>query len=197
MGHLDKLEALIRKHHGTVLSKELDAYEIPRTYLQMMVTEGKLEQVSRGVYVSIDAVEDEMYALQTKYKKLVYSHETALFLHDLSDRNPINYTATVPSGYKVVPTISDRFKIFYIKKELHELGVVTIDTAFGNQIRTYDVERTICDIVRSKSRIDVQIMNEALRRYVKMKSADYSLLLDYAKTLRVDTILKEYMELLL
>jgi predicted transcriptional regulator of viral defense system len=180
-----------------VLSKELDAYEIPRTYLQMMVTEGKLEQVSRGVYVSIDAVEDEMYALQTKYKKLVYSHETALFLHDLSDRNPINYTATVPSGYKVVPTISDRFKIFYIKKELHELGVVTIDTAFGNQIRTYDVERTICDIVRSRSRIDVQIMNEALRRYVRMKSADYSLLLDYAKALRIDTVLKEYMELLL
>ena len=164
MNYLEKLEKLIQNQHGTVLSADLDLHEIPRTYLQMMVEEGKLERVERGVYVSTDALEDELFFMQKKYPKLIYSHETALYMHGISDRTPFEYSATVPSGYKVVESVADRFKIYYIKKELHELGVETIKSSHGNTIRTYDVERTICDLIRSRSRIDVQILNDALKR---------------------------------
>jgi predicted transcriptional regulator of viral defense system len=197
MNYLEKLEKLIQKQHGTVLSADLDIYEIPRTYLQMMVAEGKLERVDRGVYVSIDAIVDEMYAMQTKYPKLIYSHETALYLHGLSDRTPFEYSASVPSGYKVVGSVADRFKIYYIKKELHELGVETVRSSHGNPIRTYDVERTVCDLIRSRSRIDVQILNDALKRFVKLKSADHSILLEYARKLKVEAVLKNYLEVLI
>lgn len=197
MNYLEKLEKLIQKQHGTVLSADLDIYEIPRTYLQMMVAEGKLERVDRGVYVSIDAIEDEMYAMQTKYQKLIYSHETALYLHGLSDRTPFEYSASVPSGYKVVGSVADRFKIYYIKKELHELGVETVKSSHGNPIRAYDVERTVCDLIRSRSRIDVQILNDALKRFVKLKSADHSILLEYARKLKVEAVLKSYLEVLI
>ncbi len=197
MNYLEKLEKLIQKQHGTVLSADLDLYEIPRTYLQMMVAEGKLERVNRGVYVSIDAIEDEMYAMQTKYPKLIYSHETALYLHGLSDRTPFEYSASVPSGYKVVRSVADRFKIYYIKKELHELGVETMKSSHGNPIRAYDVERTVCDLIRSRSRIDIQILNDALKRFVKLKSADHSILLEYARKLKVEAVLKSYLEVLI
>lgn len=197
MNYLEKLEKLIQKQHGTVLSADLDLYEIPRTYLQMMVAEGKLERVDRGVYVSIDAIEDEMYAMQTKYPKLIYSHETALYLHGLSDRTPFEYSASVPSGYKVVGSVADRFKIYYIKKELHELGLETMKSSHGNPIRAYDVERTVCDLIRSRSRIDVQILNDALKRFVKLKSADHSILLEYARKLKVEAVLKSYLEVLI
>ena len=197
MNYLEKLEKLIQKQHGTVLSADLDIYEIPRTYLQMMVAEGKLERVDRGVYVSIDAIEDEMYAMQTKYPKLIYSHETALYLHGLSDRTPFEYSASVPSGYKVVGSVADRFKTYYIKKELHELGLETMKSSHGNPIRAYDVERTVCDLIRSRSRIDVQILNDALKRFVKLKSADHSILLEYARKLKVEAVLKSYLEVLI
>jgi predicted transcriptional regulator of viral defense system len=197
MNYLEKLEKLIQKQHGTVLSSDLDLYEIPRTYLQMMVADGKLERVDRGIYVSTDAIEDEMYSMQTKYPKLIYSHETALYLHGLSDRTPFEYSASVPSGYKVVGSMAERFKIYYIKKELHELGVETVQSSHGNPIKTYNIERTICDLIRSRNRIDVQILNEALKRFVKLKSADLSMLMDYAKKLRIDAVLKNYLEVLL
>lgn len=197
MNYLKKLEELIQKQHGTVLSADLDLYEIPRTYLQKMVAEGKLERVDRGIYVSTDAIEDELFSMQTKYPKLIYSHETALYLHGLSDRTPFEYSASVPSGYKVVGSVADRFKIYYIKKELHELGVETIRSSHGNPIRTYNVERTICDLIRSRSRIDVQILNDALKRFVKLKSADLSILMDYAKKLKIDAVLRNYLEVLL
>lgn len=197
MNYREKLEKLIQKQRGTILSADLDLYEIPRVYLQMMVAEGKLERVDRGVYVSSDSIEDEMYSMQTKYSKLIYSHETALYLHGLSDRTPFEYSASVPSGYKVVGSVADRFKIYYIKKELHELGVETVKSSHGNPIRTYNVERTICDLIRSRNRIDVQILNEALKRFVKLKSADISILMDYAKKLKIDAVLKNYLEVLL
>jgi len=197
MKHLEKLEELINKQHGTVMSADLDLYDIPRTYLQMMVADGKLERVERGVYVSTDAIEDEMYSMQIKYPKLIYSHETALYLHGLSDRTPFEFSASVPSGYKVVRAVAERFKIYYIKKELHELGVETIQSSHGNPIKAYNIERTVCDIIRSRSRIDIQILNEALKRFVKLKSSDLSLLMDYAKKLKIDTVLKNYLEVLL
>lgn len=197
MNYLEKLEKLIQKQHGTVLSADLNLYEIPRTYLQMMVADGKLERVDRGIYVSTDAIEDEMYSMQTKYPKLIYSHETALYLHGLSDRTPFEYSASVPSGYKVVGSMAEQFKIYYIKKELHELGVETVQSSHGNPIKTYNIERTICDLIRSRNRIDVQILNEALKRFVKLKSADLSMLMDYAKKLRIDAVLKNYLEVLL
>lgn len=197
MNYLDKLEELIKKQHGTVMSADLALYEIPRTYLQMMVAEGKLERVERGVYVSTNAIEDELFYMQSKYAKLIYSHETAAYLHGISDRAPFEHSASVPSGYKVVGSVTDRFKIYYIKRELHELGVKTINSSHGNPIRTYNIERTICDLIRSRSRIDIQILNDALRRFVKLNSVDYSVLMDYARRLNVETILKNYLEVLI
>ncbi|MHC6180913.1 type IV toxin-antitoxin system AbiEi family antitoxin domain-containing protein [Clostridium sp. JNZ X4-2] len=132
-----------------------------------------------------------------KYPKLIYSHETALFIHGLSDRTPFEYSVTVPSSYKVVKSISESNKIHYIKNELHSLGVTTAKTSFRNNIRLYNVERTICDIVRSRNRVDIQILNEALKRYIKLKSADFTLLGEYAKKLHIDKIMKKYMEVLL
>jgi predicted transcriptional regulator of viral defense system len=197
MNYLEKLGELVQKHHGTILSADLDKNQIPRVYLQMMVAEGNLERVGRGVYVSVDSIEDEMYAMQTKYPNIIYSHETALFIHGLSDRTPFEYSASVPSGYKVVMNIAERFKIYYIKKEFHELGVVIASSSFGNPIKVYSIERTLCDIIRSRNRMDIQILNQALRRFVELKSADYSMLMDFTKKFRIEAVLKQYLEVLL
>ena len=197
LNNLEKLKKLIQKQHGTILSADLDRNGIPRVYLRRMIDEGKLERVGRGIYVSVDSIEDEMYSMQTKYPKLIYSHETALYLHGLSDRTPFEYSASVPSGYKVEGYLADRFKIYYVNKELHNQEVETVKSNHGNPIRTYTLERTICDLIRSRSRIDVQILNDALKRFVKLKSADYSILMDQAKRLKVDSVLKNYLEALL
>jgi predicted transcriptional regulator of viral defense system len=197
MNHLKKLENLISEQMGTVLSSDLEKYEIPRTYLSLMVSEGTLERVSRGVYTLKDTLEDEMYIMQSKYPKLIFSHETALFLYGLSDRTPYEYSATVPSGTKVVSTISSRFKIYYIKKEFHDLGVEELKTTFGHSIKVTSLERTICDIVRSKSRIDIQIFSEALKRFSKTKTINYYLLNEYSKKFNIEKNMRMYMEVLL
>lgn len=197
MDYIKRIQNIIKEQNGTLLSSDLDENEIPRTYLSMMVAEGEIERMGRGIYVASDLLEDEMYIMQKKYPKLIYSHETALFMQELSDRTPFEYSATVPSGYKVVSNISEIFKIYYIKKDLHTMGVIEGETSFGNTIRLYNVERTICDTLRSRNRIDVQIFSDALKRVAKKKQLDSILLLEYARKLNIESILNAYMEVLL
>ncbi|QUH26412.1 type IV toxin-antitoxin system AbiEi family antitoxin domain-containing protein [Serpentinicella alkaliphila] len=197
MNYIEKLESYIKQKNGTILTSDLVDLNIPRVYLSKLVEMGKLERVSRGVYVSPETIEDEMYYMQCKYPRIIYSHETALFIHNLTDRTPFEYSATVPSSYKVVKNISENFKIYYIKRDLHSLGIIDGITSFGNKIKVYNVERTICDIVRSRNKIDIQIVNEALKGYIKLKSTDYRLLLEYARKFRVEKLIKGYMEVLL
>lgn len=196
MNYIKRIEKIINEQNGTLLSLDLDKNKIPRTYLSIMVAEGKIERIGRGIYVLTDLLEDEMYIMQKKYPNLIYSHETALFLHELSDRTPFEYSATVPSGYKVVSTISEMSKIYYIKKELHLMGAIEGKTSFGNTIKVYNVERTICDILRSRNRMDIQIFSDALKRVVKKKHLDYVLLVKYARKFKVEKILNTYMEVL-
>jgi predicted transcriptional regulator of viral defense system len=115
MNYIKRIEKIIHDQNGTLLSSDLDKYDIPRTYLSMMVADGKIERIDRGIYVLPDMLEDEMFIFQRKYPNIIYSHETALFLHDLSDRTPFGYSATVTSGYKVVDGLKERFNIYYIK----------------------------------------------------------------------------------
>ena len=197
MDYIKRIENIINKQNGTLLSLDLDKNKIPRTYLSMMVSEGKIERIGRGIYVLPDLLEDEMLILQKKYPNLIYSHETALFLHELSDRTPFEYSVTVPSGYKVVNAISEKSKIYYVKKELHLMGTAEGKTSLGNTLSIYNVERTICDILRSRNRIDIQIFSDALKRVAKKKNLDYALLMEYAKKLNVEKILNTYMEVLI
>jgi hypothetical protein len=103
----------------------------------------------------------------------------------------------VPSGYKVVENISESFKLYYIKNDLYLMGTTKIKNNFGNRITVYSIERTLCDVLRSRHRIDSQIVSDALKRVVKIKSLDYMLLSDYAKAFNVEKILNTYIEVLL
>ena len=139
MNHIERLEALIKEKNGTLLASDLKGTNIPREYLKILVECGKLERVYRGVYVSPETFEDVMYYMQHKYPKIIYSHETALYFHGLTDRTPMIYSIPVPSDYKVLKTNFENFKIYYIKMGLYNLGMTDSATSFGNNIKVYNV----------------------------------------------------------
>jgi predicted transcriptional regulator of viral defense system len=163
----------------------------------MLVEEEKLIRTSPGVYQSPDAWEDKLYAYQQKKKHMIYSHDTALYLHGLSDRDPIHYGVTLPTGYNTSQIKQIDLITYTIKTSLFELGKMTMKSPFGNDITVYDKERTICDIIRSRSRIDKQILHDGLKRYVKDTSKNLNNLLEYAKKMGIDNVLRNYMEILL
>jgi len=197
MDYRMKLEKLIAEKNGLVLTKDLVREGIPRQYLSLFTKEELLERVAPGVYVDQETFEDELYYLQARNTRIVFSHETALFIHDLTDRDPIHYSVTIPAGYNGSNLRKAGIKVYSVKKELYEAGIIEAQTSFGRKIRIYDMERTICDIVRSRSKIDNSIMTDALKRYSKRSDKSISLLLHYGESFGISNRLREYMEVLL
>ena len=193
----NKLKDIINKYDGIITTNLVEQNGIHREYLNSLVKAGEIERVSHGVYISPDLWEDMLYINQLKREKMIYSHETALYLHDLTDRDPLHYIVTVPQGYNSSKLKEEGFRIYSIKKEWFDLGIITKETVFGNEVRTYDMERTICDILRARNKIDATIIGESLKRYFSRKDKDLNKLMKYAKELKIQNILRTYMEVLL
>ena len=183
MNYQDKLERLIEGKDGLILTKEVEKAGIPRQYLNLLVKETKLERVAHGVYLTPDTFDDEMYRLQAKNQRAIFSHETALYLHDLTDRDPIEWSVTVPYGYNATHLRNEGVKVYTVKKSLYQMGVTELRTIYGRPIKAYNKERTICDIIRNRNNMDIAILNEAIKRYLDTKDKNIPLLLRYAKEL--------------
>ncbi|KJS01932.1 MAG: abortive phage infection protein [Peptococcaceae bacterium BRH_c4a] len=197
MTGINKLEALLKSSKGVITAKLADAHGVHREYLSEFVRQGKLERIAHGIYITPEVWEDKMLLHQLRKSKMIYSHETALFLHDLTDRDPVTYCVTVPAGYNTSKLNQDGLIVHTVKKELLDLGIFTKQTTFGNDIRTYDMERTICDILRDRNKQDAAVVSDALKRYVRRSDKDLNRLMKYAGILRIEKILRNYLEVLL
>ena len=128
---------------------------------------------------------------------MIYSHETALYLLDLSDREPLQYTSTVKTGYNYSALSALGVKVYSIKKELYELGLINVLSPNSHNLRCYNAERTICDILRSRNNIEIQDLQTAITTYTRSTKKNIPLLMRYAKEFRVEKILRRYLEVLL
>jgi predicted transcriptional regulator of viral defense system len=196
MDTLILIDELLNGNSGIIRTADAVNAGISRTALGTLVKNGKLERIAHGQYIRPDNMADELYMLQQRSGKIIYSHETALFLHDLAERTPFQHSLTIPSSSKLSPTLSEGCKVYYVKSELYGLGRCTVMSKMGNEVVAYDVERTICDILRSRSRIDSQAFAEAMKSYAIRKNQNWNRLRDYAEAFRVTKPLRQYLEVL-
>jgi predicted transcriptional regulator of viral defense system len=194
---INKVRQILRDKNGILLAADLAKHDIPRTYLSILERNNEIQRIARGVYSAVDTLMDEMVSLQYRYKNAVFSHETALYLWELTDRTPLFYSVTVPSGYNATSLKASGTKVYYIKSNLFSLGLATIKSPHGNEVKTYNLERTLCDVVRSRNQMDDQFVNEALKRYVTRKDKNIDLLYRYAAQFRIQKIIRPYIEVLL
>ena len=111
----------------------------------------------------------------------------------MTDRTPLKIDMTFPSNNRVKNNV---LNVHYIKKEYHNIGLKEVKLQDNSVVRVYNIERTICDIIRDRNKIDLQIFNTALKEYMKRKDKNLVLLTEYAAIFRIEKILKQYMEVL-
>ena len=197
MTAFQQLDLLFEKNNGIVKTAQVLESGITKPTFYAFVKERGIEQAAHGIYVSPDAWMDTMYLLHLRCAQAVFSHESALFFHDLTDREPDPYSITVKTGYNPTSLKADGIKVYSIKKELHSAGVLMMNTTFGNPVPVYDAERTICDLVRCRSGIELQTFQNALKQYAKRREKDLRKLLRYARMFHVEKLLRQYLEVLL
>ena len=165
--------------------------------LKYLCDNGKLEKTTRGVYMLPTAWDDEFINLQARFKKGVFSHETSLFLHGLTDRTPIKFHMTFPTSYNLTRVKAFNVQCHQNKLEIYSTGIVDTTTPNGNLIKAYSPEKTLCDILVKKSSTDIQLISTAFKMYKDSKEKNIPLLSEYAKMLKVERKVRTYLEVLL
>ena len=191
------IEEFMNNAGGVITSKQMTEAGFHRSILSGLVEANELVKAARGVYTKSSAWEDEMYLLQHRFSRGIFSHETALYLHGLTDRTPARFVMTFPWGYNAASLKEENVTVKRVIRKLYGLGNIDIASPAGSIIRVYDVERSLCDIVRGNNTCDIQIVNQAMKHYAKSKGKDIQMLTDYAEKLRVKPKIINYMEILL
>ena len=193
----ETLHEAIQSFGGMISTKQVLDLGISKQTLTNYVRSGKIERVGSGIYILPNTIEDDMYALSLHSKWIVFSHDTALFLNHLAERTPFTHSITIPSNASVPKSMKQQCNCHYIKPELYQLGATVRKTTFGHEVPCYDLERTICDLIRSRSRYSVELITDAVKAYANSRGKDLNRLSEYAEQFHIMKALKPYLEVLL
>ena len=188
------IEGIYQENQGFITRREMDERKIPSWFLSSFVKKKGLKKVAPGFYASPDFAVDDYWLLQIRYPKYIFFGMSALYLHHLTDKIPESIYVACPQGYHpsrkplpllVIQNIS--------RNEIYSLGIEEVPTMFGNRVRAYDKERTICDLVKYRDRYDGETFVKAVKAYAAGKP-DQRKLFRYAKAMKVEKAVFEIME---
>lgn len=192
-----KLFNFIKQNNNMITTAQILSLGFSKQLPVKYVTDGLLERIRHGVYILPNSIHDDMYTLMLSSESIIFSHDSALFLNGLSNRMPFIHTITMPSSKTLPHSIKNKCNCFYIKNELHSIGLVEKINNFGNKVRCYDAERTLCDFIRTRSRCDEEMVISVIKNYALYKNKNLERIAEYAKIFKVFDDVKKYMEVLL
>lgn len=181
------LGKIFLNYNFTMTTAQLNKKKLYYRDIQRMLDEGLIEKVKRGYYHWIeDYGTSEVALINSLFPDAVFCMETALFFYKYSDRNPAEWNITVDKNTSRQRTNIDYpfIKAYRVEPALLNLGETDGIIEF-TKVRIYDRDRTICDVLRNMSKMDKEIFNKAIQRYVNDPQKNIPNLMEYAKALRV------------
>ena len=197
MTQFNTMDKLVEAGNGYLCTSQVVKNGISKPTLAEFVRTRNMERVAQGIYLAENAWSDELYLLSLSNSRIVFSHETALSLHGLMEREPKFTSVTVKAGYYASHLRKKGIRVYQIKPDMALLGVTDIQTNFGNIVRVYDMERTLCDILRYKESLDVQVFQYAMKEYMASRRKNLNRLMAYAKEFQIESVVRTYTEVML
>ena len=175
----------------TLTSKQVTCLGFARIYITMLEKANKIHKVARGVYsIDKDTSIDPFFEFQKNNKKIVYSCFSALYLQKFYNHTPKSTQISVPQGYNASRYIG--YDVFYNNLDNYGVGKTTIEVN-GNTIYLYNIERSICDIIKDENRFDKREYNKLINYYFNKEDINYQKLLEYSKLLKVSKKVQQYL----
>lgn len=193
MDYTKQIIMYLDKSGGIITAKICRDNNIPTVYLSRLIDQGFLRRVYPGIYITENGDYDEYYFFQYRFRKSIFSYETALHLLGITDKIPQKMEVTVMSSYKFNKKIP-RVEVHYVKKEWYELGVIDTKTMFGNPVRVYSFERILCDFIMYKEEIDPEIYITTIRAFRTYAKRDIHKLYQIASKLGITSKVRDIME---
>lgn len=179
---------LAKSNNNIITWKKAKENNVSFSTINKLVKQKQLKRLDRGVYVTnkSSSLIDDMFLLQNKYPKCIFSFYTSAYLHNLGDYVPNKLDVTFPHGYKLNYD-KNKIKIHAVSRiNIYKLGIELIKNNFNNKIYIYDKEKTICDLIKYESKLDSHINNKIFRQYFLQENINYEKLYRYAKIMNIE-----------
>ncbi len=186
------VQNIISDNGGFITTKEMT----PATYRRLLrrVKEGSVVRVCPGVYSNLDALTNTMIDLVKVVPGGILNSYSAWFFHKLSTTVPASHHVAIARGRKVGVMPCPPIPLNYVSAALVHLGQTTANLG-GYVVPIYDVERCVCDAVKARNKVGIDVATEVVRNYLKRPDRDIDKLMKYAQTLRVANTLSHYLEI--
>lgn len=190
-----KLKQIFDNNGGYITAEDVRNANISAWFLSDFVKRNGLNKIAPGFYADNSYFPDDYYIIQKRYPKYIFSGMSALYIHHLTDKIPVNIEVCAPQGYN--PT-RNKMKSLSIRKisnpDVYNLGISELKTPFGNKVKVYDEERTICNLIKYRDRYDGETFIKGIKLYAN-KSNNQIKLFRYARILGIEKKVFEIMEL--
>jgi predicted transcriptional regulator of viral defense system len=196
----EEIKKIFRNNKGFSRTKDIIDAGIHTSYLYQLTDDNVIRKIKRGLYYWNDYkidVQEELVEVAKIIPKGVICLLSALSYYEMTTYNPWEYYIAIHrDDFK--PSIPDYppIKVFYFAEKQYRTGIKEISIQ-GNIVKIYDLEKTICDCIRYRNKIGIDIVKEALNEYIKKKEKNINKLIEYAKITGVYSITKKYFEVLL
>ena len=185
--NLDMIRDIIECHSGYITRKDINNHDIPSAVLSQYAKKFGLVKHDTGFYAEEKWPKDEYFILQYEYPKLVFSLYSAAYLHHLISEIPhSDLEVTAPKNYRPFP-LPRKGVILHTdtKDRTYSLGIKQIETSFNNKVDVYDLEKTVCDFIKNKNKIEDKLFEECISNYKNRSDKNIANLLRYASEMKI------------
>lgn len=195
----NKIKDIFEKNNKYARTQDILDANIHSSHLYKLVDRGEVTRLKRGLYRWNDVEYDtdrEMVEVQRIVPDGVFSLLSALSYYELTTYNPWEYYLAIHRDH-FKPSLPDYppISIYYFADKQYYTGITEISIK-GEKVKIYDQEKTICDCIRFRKKIGVDVMKEALQKYLKQDYRDIDKLLNYAEITGVKTLMNKYLQVL-
>lgn len=175
----EKIINLMKKNNGYLTTKELSKNNISRNYIKKLIEDNVISKLDRGIYINSLEVIDQYYFYELKYKDIVFSGNSAMYLQNMNDTLYHKIEANFKHDYNTSKVNKD-IKTHRLVEWKLNLGKEKVKTLFGNYVTTYNKERIICDLVENIDDYDLETRHTTFKTF-KNSNPNYERLFDYGK----------------
>ena len=186
MESYEKIVNFVNKKNNVITTKEFKDAKIGFYYINKLIEDNYISRIGNGLYGKTDSFEDEYFIIQNRYKNAIFSYNTALFFLNKTEVTPNIIDITIPNDYNVSSINTKQIRVHYVRRENIELGMIKLKSPFGNIIKAYNLERTICDIVKNENKcgLDIEQRNKVIKKAFLNNEIDGATAIKYAKKLK-------------
>lgn len=174
------------KHGGILKTAELNSLGLSSRQIKKLLEEGEISKIKQGYYELADEVNPEEIIITRLFPEAVIFLESALLHYSYTDRIPTSWQIAVDrdsekSQYVIqYPLV----KPYYHDPKFLSIGVSTFEVQ-GVQVKIFDRDRTMCDIMRYEKKLEKEVFSNAVMRYIKDPKKIIRHLFEYAEVFNI------------